>query len=348
MSHGTFHTVCDEYLQWFLVIRGRLYYNCNIPFSTGLRSVPRCIVEGPHGPHPHREGDERGGVREQEEGRRSEDSRPGKRTRGGRFPGGYLRVAASPSASLPREDHGPPVRGTRGPLQRPAEPPLLDAPSFAHPHPLLPRQEALPVMLRTEEKVPVTSDQGPRNASSQRATYTPVVIRSVIWLDSTPILSENALEVDRSLSFPTSREDCRLFRVPRMQHAFTDIRVFSGIRTQALRQSIDISGWNNLALMERRRFFLKNGLRVLKATQNSLESNTKGRVSITSYQSFNHVAWKRALSGQLGKIKSQQHLASDDSLNGIIQMSKIYQREPPVDGTTNETSRTLGDLQILR
>ncbi|GFU46325.1 hypothetical protein NPIL_207521 [Nephila pilipes] len=49
---------------------------------------------------------------------------------------------------------GPPVRGTRGPLQRPAEPPLLDAPSLAHPHPLLPRQEALPVMLRTEEEVP--------------------------------------------------------------------------------------------------------------------------------------------------------------------------------------------------
>ncbi|GFV69368.1 hypothetical protein TNCV_4589651 [Trichonephila clavipes] len=49
----------------------------------------------------------------------------------------------------------------------------------------------------------LTLDQGPRNPPWQRATYTPVVSHSfehhtsdnAIWLDSTPILRENTLEV---------------------------------------------------------------------------------------------------------------------------------------------------------
>ncbi|GBL86495.1 hypothetical protein AVEN_194764-1 [Araneus ventricosus] len=54
---------------------------------------------------------------------------------------------------------GPTVRGARGSVQRPAEPPLVDAPPLTHPHPLFPRQEALPLLLWTTEKVSVFSQR---------------------------------------------------------------------------------------------------------------------------------------------------------------------------------------------
>ncbi|GIX89597.1 hypothetical protein CDAR_390271 [Caerostris darwini] len=86
------------------------------------------LAEGSHGAHPHRQGDERRGVREQEESRRSAHSGPGERPRRGRVPRGHLRAAAPPSAQVPREDHG-----KTSPTLHPTPPPPTLTPEWIHP-----------------------------------------------------------------------------------------------------------------------------------------------------------------------------------------------------------------------